>query len=208
MARMDELIRMDESNGVAGDPIAQLVLGQFDAPAFIRRAKSVEMDTETLFFQCQKHRNSWLHQPQRSFHGIKARVGGTPPDWQRLLAWSKQPEQIAYLHALDPFLEPALRFPPKPARWFWGISQEIETLRSQIRSFNQAWLVWVRELDFTQINSARDGYNKWYLLEKECSVLSRAVASQGFEPLPLLQPDDILARFPLLPETGNPLFQA
>lgn len=193
---------MDELNGAAGDPIAQLVLGQFDAPAFIRRAKSVEMDTETLFHKCKKHRNGWLHQPQRAFHAIKSRVGGTPPDWQRLLAWSKQPEQIAYLRDLDPFLEPALRFPPKPSRWFWGISQEIEILRKQIKGFNQAWLEWVQELDLSEINNARDGYNKWYLLEKECSILSCAVASQGFVPLTLLTPGDILSWFPLIPETG------
>ena len=191
---------MDESNGAAGDPIAQLVLGQFDAPAFIRRAKSVEMDTETLFYKCKKHRESWLHQPQRLFHSIKSRVGGTPPDWQKLQKWCKNPEQIAYLRTLDPFLEPALRFPPKPTRWFWGISPEIETLRTQIKAFNKAWLVWVRELDLSEINNARNGYNKWYLLEKECSILSRAVANQGFEPLPLLDTHDILAWFPLIPE--------
>ncbi len=195
---------MDESNGAAGDPIAQLVLGQFDAPAFIRRAKSVEMDTETLFYKCKKHRDSWLHQPQRAFHNIKSRVGGTPPDWQRLATWTKQPEQIAYLRKLDPYMEPTLRFPPKPSRWFWGISQEIETLRRQIKGFNQAWLEWVGGIDLAEINTARDGYNKWYLLEKECSILSRAVASQGFEPIPLLKAGDILTWFPLIPESANP----
>ena len=38
--------------------------------------------------------------------------------------------------------------------------------------------------DFTALNELREGYNRFYVLEKECVVRSLALARVGFVPLP------------------------
>jgi hypothetical protein len=49
-----------------------------------------------------------------------------------------------------------------------------------------------------QVNDLRDGYNRYYVLEKECAVRSFRLARQGFCPLEPLTVEDITALFPLL----------
>jgi hypothetical protein len=45
----------------------------------------------------------------------------------------------------------------------------------------------------------RDGYNRYYLLEKECALRSARVAREGFVRLAPLTLDDIRKMLPLLP---------
>jgi hypothetical protein len=49
------------------------------------------------------------------------------------------------------------------------------------------------------LNELRDGYNRYYLLEKECAIRSVALARRGFTPLPPLTLDDLAVLLPPLP---------
>ena len=55
------------------------------------------------------------------------------------------------------------------------------------------------QVDVAEVNRLRDGYNRWYVLEKECAVRSHAVARQGFVPLPPLTSAELAEHLPLLP---------
>ncbi len=185
--------------GTGEDAGAKLLLGQFDAPAYIRRARNVESDFDDLIMRCQRLKREWLNQAERLYEELRCKAG----DWQRLERWVSQPEQLAYLRALDGWLFPVLRYPPRRSSWFWGLSRSIETLRGLIRQFNRAWDSHLRQIDLGPINRARDGYNRWYLLEKECSMGSSYLAARGFTPLTLITMDDLLEQFPPLPESGS-----
>lgn len=193
MVGMEQLFREID------DAASKLVLGQFDAPAYIRRARNVESDLEGLLAQLGTLRRDWLNRPEKLFHEWKSRAGS----WDRLAGWLKKPEQISYLRKLDGWLQPALKYPPPPSRWFFGASRAVETLREMIRGFNQAWKTHLESLDLTPLNLARDNYNRWYLLEKECAIGSFHIAGRGFQPLPPVSSRDLLAVLPLLPEDGS-----
>ncbi|MFL5338548.1 MAG: hypothetical protein ACJ8F7_00125 [Gemmataceae bacterium] len=66
------------------------------------------------------------------------------------------------------------------------------------RRFNAAWDQFLHSLDLSQVNALRDGYNRYYLLEKECALRSAKLAEVGFRPLPPLTYADLAALFPPL----------
>ena len=68
-----------------------------------------------------------------------------------------------------------------------------------IDRFNKRWLNYVHTLDLTRINELRDGYNRYYLLEKECAMRSARLARQHFRRLEPMTREAVLDRFPLLP---------
>ena len=54
-------------------------------------------------------------------------------------------------------------------------------------------------LDLGPLNRAREQYNRWYLLEKECAMRSTRSATGGFETIPSATVADLSAAFPPLP---------
>ncbi len=95
-------------------------------------------------------------------------------------------------------LAPCLRLPVTPTSNVRALHEALAELRESITTFNKRWLAFVWQLDFDSVNQLRDGYNRFYLMEKECAVGSVRVARQGFRKLDMLRPDDILKIFPLL----------
>jgi hypothetical protein len=109
------------------------------------------------------------------------------------VAW----QTVQRLHA---DLEPKLRLPVEPVKSERALRLALGDLRDSIHFFNQRWTVYVRKIDLTPINKLRDGYNRFYLLEKECALGSIGIARQGFRPILPLTHDDVLAVLPTLPE--------
>jgi hypothetical protein len=68
-----------------------------------------------------------------------------------------------------------------------------------LERFNGEWELFLRGLDLTPINRLREGYNRYYVIEKECAVRSVRTAREGFEPLPPVTTDDLRRMFPPLP---------
>jgi hypothetical protein len=71
-------------------------------------------------------------------------------------------------------------------------------LAESLDLFNRRWSRFLNSLDLDDVNQLIDGYNRWYVLEKECVVGSHRVARQGFEPLEPLTSSSLEAIYPLL----------
>ncbi|MFQ3591815.1 MAG: hypothetical protein SNJ82_01335, partial [Gemmataceae bacterium] len=54
-------------------------------------------------------------------------------------------------------------------------------------------------IDLSPVNQLREGYNRWYVLEKSCALRNEAVARLGFTPLQPLTHEEVAAQFPALP---------
>ncbi|HVS34068.1 MAG TPA: hypothetical protein VMS17_00705, partial [Gemmataceae bacterium] len=54
-------------------------------------------------------------------------------------------------------------------------------------------------VDVHRVNDLRDGYNRYYLLEKECALRSPRLARQGYRPLAPLTVQELEALMPPLP---------
>ena len=57
----------------------------------------------------------------------------------------------------------------------------------------------LEETDLTEVNALREGYNRYYLLEKECAVRSARLARQGFRRLEPVTLEELAALLPPLP---------
>ena len=75
----------------------------------------------------------------------------------------------------------------------------LNELRQSVERFNDRWQAFLPTIDLTPLNELRDGYNRFYLVEKEAVVQSSRVARQGFQPLPALTLADLAEVLPLLP---------
>ena len=59
------------------------------------------------------------------------------------------------------------------------LQRALGELKESIERFNRRWQEFLHQVDLTHVNRLRDGYNRYYLLEKECAV--RTFALNPFE---------------------------
>jgi len=177
------------------DRIFQQLVATFDTPAFMRRAKNVEAAWEHLLEHCRRQREEWLRMPKLRLATLFALAS----DVKRLQRFLK-PSGVDALISLRDEWQPRLRIAITPAHSPKQIHRSLNVLRESFARFNARWECFLGELDLTEINRLRDGYNRYYVLEKECAVRSATVARAGFKPLPLVTSDDVRHVFPLLPE--------
>jgi hypothetical protein len=64
--------------------------------------------------------------------------------------------------------------------------------------FNKRCEKWLAKVDLQPANQAREAYNRFYLVEKECALGSARVAKAGFQPLPPITHVEIAQQLPLL----------
>jgi hypothetical protein len=75
----------------------------------------------------------------------------------------------------------------------------VRELAESLERFNRRWLEFLRGVDVGPVNELRDGYNRYYLLEKECALRSPRLARQGFTRLEPLTVAELTALLPPLP---------
>lgn len=153
---------------------ANRVLATFDAPAFMKRAKGVEQAYDDLL-QVLAHRRAKELAPVREAAAEVLRLGG----------------------AIAPALAALLDLPTRPATD--SARRAVRVLRDRSARFNRFWLGYLADLDLSALNALRDGYNRWYVIEKECIVGNREIARAGFAPLAPLTAGDLERLFPVLP---------
>ena len=175
--------------------VAQRVLGHYDAPAFIRRARRVQETLDHLLARCRQQREQWLMMPRLHLGMLKGLAG----DWQRLRPWVAKEDQVVLLRQLETELEPRLRTEIEPTSSVRKLQRSLRTLRDSLEVFNRRWLGFLPTVDLTPVNEARDGYNRYYLLEKECAMRSPRLARQGFQRLELITIQELTAMLPILP---------
>jgi hypothetical protein len=171
------------------------ILSQYDAPAYIRRARQVQDGYDALIGRCRRQREEWLSLVRIRLGTLRALAG----DWDRLRPLLADERQVHQLVRLHEDLEPELRLPVSPTFSSRKLRWAVWELTDSLERFNRRWAEFLLRVDLTPVNILREGYNRYFVLEKECAVRSARVARLGFQPLPPLTVDDLLAVFPPLP---------
>ncbi|MCI0461684.1 MAG: hypothetical protein L0Z62_32435, partial [Gemmataceae bacterium] len=169
-------------------------LAYHGAPAYVRRAREVEEAFETLLEKCRRQREEWLPMVRLRLGTLHALAG----DWERLTPLVTDGE-VEALRRLHEELSPRLRVPVARASSQRALRRALRELRESIENFNRRWSAFLEKLELTYVNELRDGYNRYYVVEKECAVRSPALARQGFRPLEPVTAADVAAALPPLP---------
>lgn len=180
------------------DEVARMVnqfVAHYDAPAYVRRARGVQDALDGLLARCHRQRDEWLPMVRTRLAVLRALAG----DWQQLRPWLADDEQITTLECLVTTLRPRLRGQMEPTSSPRVLRRALQELRESLVRFNRRWQAHLDEVDLSEVNRLRDGYNRYYLLEKECAVRSTSLARQGFTRLPPLTRDDLVSLLPPLP---------
>lgn len=169
----------------------------FDTPAYMRRARDTEAGWNAVVSRCRRQRDQWLKIPRlRLTEWMRAnRRGPAAVSSGAIIA---EEAQLTLLQlAEDWHLDAEIDRPI-------AVRSDLQALSRQVVEsfdrFNQRWTRFLNEFDLQQVNQLRRDYNEYYVLEKECAVLSAKVARQGFKPLPDATTDDLRQLFPLLPD--------
>jgi hypothetical protein len=175
--------------------VVQRVLGNYEAPAFLRRARRVQEALDHLLASCRQQRELWLLMPRIRMGLLRGLAG----EWRRLQPWLANEEQIVCLRELEAELAPQLRVRIEPTSSGRKLERELRDLQQGLETFNRRWLNYLPTVDLAPVNKAREGYNRYYLLEKERAMRSPRLARQGFQHLPLFTTGDLSTLFPILP---------
>jgi hypothetical protein len=189
---MDEIPIL--GRGDAGD-LHRQVLAQHGPPAYVRRGAGVEAAYEQLLNQCHRQRDEWLVMPRFRLGVLHALAD----DWPRLRPLLADDGQLAVLVELVTILQPRLRDHVEATLSTGKLRLALLDLVESLERFNRRWQLFLPTVDLAPINQLRDGYNRYYVLEKECAVRSPRIARQGFRPLPPLTVTDLAAALPALP---------
>jgi hypothetical protein len=107
--------------------------------------------------------------------------------------------QVAALRRLHEELAPRLRDAVEPTTSPRALRRALRELGESIERFNRLWREFLAGVDLGRVNGLREGYNRYYLLEKECALRSPRLARQGYRPLPPLTREDLESLMPPLP---------
>lgn len=188
---------MEEVPIAGRDDAANLVkqfLANYDAPAYARRARQVEDAYEQLVDRCRSRRAEAIQSVRLRLGVLKALAG----EWHALLEFL-QCEQVCRLQGLHNELGPELKVPVERTAVPRVLRLALRELSESIDHFNRRWREFLESLDLGPINALRDGYNRYYLLEKECAMRSARLARQGFRRLEPVTVGHLVELFPAIP---------
>jgi hypothetical protein len=167
----------------------------YDAPAYIRRARNVQYAWDELLDRCRLKREELIAMA-RSRLGVLQGLAG---EWHRLLPCLADAEQLAVMEKLVTLVEPRVSAPVERTTSARALRNALVELNESLARFNRRWEAFVREVKLDEINALRDGYNRYYLIEKECAIRSPVLARQGFRKLEPATHEEVLDAIPLLP---------
>jgi hypothetical protein len=165
-----------------------------DAPAFVRRARDVEAAWNALLESCARERANLLEMPRMRL----ARLVALARSEAALSALVRTAEEAHDLVKLHRDWQPRLRSKVHTTHSAAELARALADLRLSFERFNRRWTKTLHELDLGPINALREGYNRFYLLEKECALRSTRIAREGFQPLVPVTVQRLLEEFPLL----------
>jgi hypothetical protein len=188
---------MNEPAISGGDDARELreLMSQYDAPAYVRRARAVEAAYEQIVGQCRRQRAEMLTMVRTRLGQLVA-LAGNRDSIRPVLA---DDDQMALLQKLYEELQPSPRVAIVPTTSLRTLRRALKALRDSIARFNSHWQGFLASVDLDSVNALREGYNRHYLLEKECALRSPRLARIGFRQLEPLKIDELAALFPLLP---------
>jgi hypothetical protein len=170
-------------------------VAHYDAPAFMRRARRVQEAFEDLVRQCRQQRDEWLEPAALRLRTLGALVR----DWSALVPVLRDGEQLHALEVLDATLGPCHHPALESSASLRALRQALRVLHEGIERFNRRWQEFLGKVDLGPVNALRDGYNRYYLLEKECALRSARIARQGFRRLEPVTVEELSRLLPPLP---------
>ncbi|MCY2963354.1 MAG: hypothetical protein NT069_06830 [Planctomycetota bacterium] len=186
------------SASVQGNDVRK-ILAQFDAPAFVRRARAVEVADELLHSILTRQRDEWLLMPKTRLAQLVACLGHL----KRLTDLGFPTSRIAQLEQLVAVWRPQTRTRVPIVAQTTDAIPTVRQLADSFLRFNRRWWPFVEQLDLAEINQIRDGYNRYYVIEKECSTGSAVLARRDFHVLPMWTAAKLLEAYPLLPDVSH-----
>jgi hypothetical protein len=185
---------MDETEDQTslGDVEAEVkeLLGLFDAPAFARRGLDLEHAVARLDARCRRERAEMLEMVRLRLKQWTAAASG-PETAGEVFA-----RPIDDLWTLADAPPPAWADRPAPARKLRAVARD---LVASVERFNRRWDRFLDGLNYEPVNGMIERYNRYYLLEKECTLRSARLAAQHFEPRPSVSSRTMIERHPTLP---------
>jgi hypothetical protein len=167
----------------------------FDTPAYMRRARQVEAEWTHLVAFCERERERLLELPRLRLAQLIVATGAEASP-ERLPVTAEDRRQLLDLQAR---WQTELRSTAPTARTPAAAAHLVRELILAFELFNARWDAFITQRDLAPVNKQRDGYNRYYVLEKECAVRSSKTARDGFEPLSPATLDDLRQLFPPLP---------
>jgi hypothetical protein len=174
--------------------IFQTFAAAFDTPAFLRRARQTEDAWQALLAHCRQQRTEWLQMPQLRLAQLAAKA----QPWPERLSRYCRADDVSYLTTLHADWKPRLRCAVSAAMKEAEIIGALSDLIASFERFNARWRAYLDRMDLEPLNRLREGYNRYYVLEKECALRSSRTANAGFVALPMVGLDDVLLEFPFL----------
>ena len=174
--------------------VFQQFVGQYGGPAFARRARDVQAAYDSLVEACRRQREEWLTFVRLRLGTLLAMAGSC----KQLLPILGNSERVTILEKLAEELQPKLRLPVAITSSKRVLIRALNELQESLERFNDRWQTFIQGLDLRKINELREGYNRFYLLEKECALGSARVARQGFQKLNPLRAEELLKIMPVL----------
>jgi hypothetical protein len=180
----------NRESGALGDFMAL-----YGAPAYVRRALRMQGAWDTLVEHWGRRRHEELAMPRMLLAVLQALAGS----WTALRPWLADDEQLTVFERLEADLRPTLRQPLQPTRSGRKLRRALRELVHSLERFNRRWSQVLPEVDLGAVNDLRTGYNRYYVMEKECALRSPQLARQGFQPMPPATTADLAAALPVLP---------
>lgn len=173
--------------------LVQQFLSQYDAPAYVRRARRVEDAWEQVLHRCRQRRDEWLLMARVRLGALRALAGA----WEALTPLLADEGEVQVLRQLDEVLCPRPQAPRRASQR--GLRRALQELAASLEHFNARWCAFLPTVELDQVNAERADYNRYYLLEKECAVRSPRLARAGFRRLEPLTAESVAAALPPLP---------
>jgi hypothetical protein len=166
------------------------LLGLFDVPAFSRRGQDLEVALVRLRLRSKRKRDDLLDMVRLRLRQWASAAEGPGADARTFAA------PIADLWPLSGAEAPTWAPRPSGPRRLRAIGRD---LIASVERFNRRWLEHLDGIDLAPINRQVDDYNRYYLLEKECSLGSARLAARHFVPQARVTLDDLRRELPPLP---------
>jgi hypothetical protein len=176
--------------------IVKQFIAHYDAPAYMRRARAVQDALDGLLGKCRQQREAWLQMVRIEMGRLHGLLAG---DWCGLAPLLAEEEEVGVLRRLHANLYPRLRMPVAATSSTAKLRRSLGRLTERLDRFNRRWREFMAGLDLASLNEVREGYNRYYLVEKECALRSPRLAREGFCRLEPLTAEDVLALLPPLP---------
>lgn len=170
-------------------------LAEHDVPAFLRRSQGVNDAWKEAIRECQVAREKLLEMPRLRL-GVLAETA--QHDWVEVASLLVDRSSADRLREYHDAWQPVLRTDVAAVRNSKLWIKPIQELITSFRRFNQRWEEYANAFDYRRVNALRDGYNKFYVIEKSCAFDSDRIGAEGFVELQPASSADMMRELPLL----------